>query len=122
MILIWAYLLKALVSLTFLLCLDEFEVGLSGGDVLELILWLKLSVLLTGLGKTGGVVDELVLLGPVWIFNFDGNVIGTTFEDELFVEFDSFCKTLVDPGLGATGGGILVGGGIVRVSSLKGSG
>lgn len=122
MISIWAYLLKALVSLTFLLCLDEFEVGLSGGDVLELILWLKLSVLLTGLGKTGGVVDALVLLGPVWIFNFDGNVIGTTFEDELFVEFASFCKTLVDPGLGATGGGILVGGGIVRVSSLKGSG
>lgn len=31
------YLLKALVSLTFLLCREDDNVGLSGGDMLELM-------------------------------------------------------------------------------------
>lgn len=66
--------LKALVSLTFLLCREDANVGLSGGDVLELIFWLKLSVLLTGFGKAGGVTVGAALLGPVGgMDNFDGN-------------------------------------------------
>jgi hypothetical protein len=78
------YLLKALVSLTFRLCREDDNVGLSGGDVLELIFWLKLSVLLTGFGKVGGVtVDGVILLDPVGMDNFDGNeVIGGYLEDD----------------------------------------
>lgn len=78
------YLLKALVSLTFLLCREDDNVGLSGGDMLELMFWLKLSVLLTGFGKAGGVtcVGGIVLLGPVEIDNFDGNEVTGGYLDD----------------------------------------
>lgn len=116
-----AYLLKALVSLTFLLWRTEECVGLSGGEVLELIFWLKLSVLLTGFGKVG-TITGVVLLGPVGIFNFDvKGITGVNLEGGQLAEIvDTFGKILV--GLGATGGGIFAGGGIVRLSSLNGSG
>lgn len=78
-----AYLLKALVSLTFLLCRENDIVGLSGGDVLELIFWLKLSVLLAGFGRAGGVTVGVVTLGPVGTDNFDGKeVTGGYLDDE----------------------------------------
>lgn len=52
--------------------------------MLELIFWLKLSVLFTGFGKAGGVtVDGVALLGPVGTDNFDGNdVTGGYLDDD----------------------------------------
>lgn len=67
------YLLNALVSLTFLLCLEGVVVGLSGGEVLALIFWLTLSVLAAGLGKTGGGNAGVGLLGAVGVLIFGGN-------------------------------------------------
>lgn len=113
------YLLKALVSLTFLLWRTEDSVGLSGGEVLELIFWLKLSVLLTGFGKVG-TITGVALLGPVGVFNFDVNEVrGIYLGGGQLAIFDILGRIL---GLGATGGGIFVGGGIARLSSLNGSG
>lgn len=106
-------------SLTFLLWRTEECVGLSGGEILELIFWLKLSVLLTGFGKVGTITG--VMLVPVGVFIFDVNEFtGVNLGGGQLVEFDALDRIL--EGLGATGGGIFVGGGIARLSSLNGSG
>jgi hypothetical protein len=51
--------------------------------MLELIFWLKLSVLLTGFGKADGVtVDGVVMLGPVGSDNFDGKEVTGGYLDD----------------------------------------
>lgn len=123
-----SYLLNALVSLTFLLCLEDVRVGLSGGVPAELMLWLKLSILGTGFGKTGGGTADGILVEVVAVFNFGGNCVGVVnFGGPTFVGVVNFGGTVgapifTVPGLGATGGGIFAGGSITRASSLNGSG
>ena len=103
--------LKALVSLTFLRCREDVAVGLSGGGgelAFALIFWLKLSGFVRGFGNTGGGRLGVNLIGtPVGVLVLEDNCPGgANFND----------------GFGATGGGIFVGGGIARASSLNGSG
>lgn len=120
----WTYLLNALVSLTFLRCREDAAVGLSGGDVLALMFWLRLSGLLTGFGKTGGGRVGVNLVGAVGVLIFGGSWAGgANFKaGPLLVGVTNFWSTFVEPGFGATGGGIFVGGGMARASSLNGSG
>lgn len=78
--------------------------------------------MLTGFGNAGGVTVGVVLFDPVGMVSFNGSdVVGVNFEEVPPLDvLGIFARLLL--GFGATGGGILLGGGIARASSLNGSG
>lgn len=65
----------------------------------------------------------MIALGPVRIFSFDVNDVttGVNFDGGQLGGILDTCARVLQ-GFGATLGGIFVGGGMVRVSSLNGSG
>lgn len=75
--------------------------------------------MLTGFERISGARFGVNLHGAAGVFSFDDINLCA---EPLFGGVVSFGRTFVNPGFGATGGGIFSGGGMTLESSLKGSG
>lgn len=81
---------------------------------------------MTGFDRVEGGCVGVTIPGPTGMLNFDANVVtGENLEGGQLVVVEILDDTAFESaltGFGATGGGIFAGGGIVRLSSLNGSG